>query len=64
MTYHGPVCDQADQGVGGDQAQADDDGIAQRLEILLVETGVHHEQEYWRYLRWASKGVFDSSVLG
>jgi hypothetical protein len=62
-SYHGPVCDQSDQGVRGNETQADDDGVAQGFEVILIETRIDHEQKNGRNLSGACKGVFNCSVF-
>lgn len=43
VTHHGTKSDETDERVGRQQAQADDESIPERLEFILIETGVHDE---------------------
>lgn len=63
QTYHCAVCDKPDEGVGGQQAKADDNGVAQSLEVVFVQTSVDHEEEDWWYLRGTRQGVLDGGVF-
>jgi hypothetical protein len=62
-SYHGTECDKANKGVGWDETETDDESIAESFEILIVETRVHDEEEYWWYLGWTGEGVLDSGVF-
>ena len=61
--YHGAEGDEADERVLRDEADGDDDGIAERLELLLIETGIDDEKEHGRDLRRPGEGVLDGSIL-
>lgn len=63
-TDHGPVGDQADQGVGREQCQADYQSLPQRLELILIHTRVHDVEEDWRHLSRSGEGVLDRGVFG
>ena len=49
--------------MGRQQAQADDDSIFERLEIIVVQASVDHVEEDGRDLRRPSERVFNGSVL-
>lgn len=64
MTYHCTVGDQANQRIGRQQAQADYQCLLQRLELILIDTGVNNIEENGRDLGRARKSVLDSGELG
>ena len=43
--YHSAICDQSNQGILGEQAQAHDDGVLESLQAILLLAGIHDEQE-------------------
>ena len=43
--HHAAEGDEAHQGVGGQQGQGHLEGLAQRLQVLLLQARVHHVQE-------------------
>jgi len=63
-TDHGSVGDETDEGVGRQQAQADDDSVLERLEVIIVEASVDDVEEDGRDLRRTSERVLDGGVLG
>lgn len=62
-SYHRAECDETDERVRGDQAQAGDQRLAKGFEILLIKTGVHHEQEDRRHRHRSGESVFDGGVF-
>lgn len=61
--YHSAIGDKTDKGVGWEQTEADDDGIAEGFEVFFVETGIHDEKEDGGHLSWPGEGVLDGGVL-
>ena len=63
-TNHGAEGDKADEGVGRQETQADDDSIAQGLEVFFIpEAGVDNkEKDRWNLGR-SGKRVFDGGVF-
>lgn len=47
-----------------EKAQADDDGVLERLEVIIVEASVDDVEEDGRDLRRAGERVLDGGVLG
>ena len=64
LAHHRPKRDEPDKRIRRDQAQAHDECVAQRLEIVIVQASIHHKEEDRRDLRGAGERVFDSRVLG
>lgn len=62
-TYHSSESDETDQGIWGQQTQANDQSLSQSLELVLVDTGIDHVKEDGWDLGRSRKGVFDSGVL-
>ena len=62
-SYHGTEGDEANEGVGWDETKTDDESVAEGFKIVLVQTGVDDEEEYWRDLCWTGEGVFDGCVF-
>jgi hypothetical protein len=62
-TYHGTVCDQADQRILREQAQAHDDRVLERLQAVLLLACVHDEYEDRRGLDRLRKAVLDGSAV-
>lgn len=60
---HSTERDETNQSVGRQQAQADDDGFLERIEIFLVQTGIDHKEENRRDLSRSREGVLDRRVL-
>lgn len=64
MTYHCAVCDQTNQSVLWEQAQAHDDRVLERLQTVLLLASVDDEQEdRWRRCG-AREAVFDGCAAG
>jgi hypothetical protein len=63
-TDHGTKGDETDQGIWGQQTQADYQGFSQSLEFILVDTSVNNVKEDGWDLSRSRKGIFDSGVLG
>jgi hypothetical protein len=61
--YHGAVCDQPHQGVRGQQTQAHDDRVFQRLQAVLLLACVDDEQENRGEPRGSGKTVFDGGAV-
>jgi hypothetical protein len=49
--------------VGREEAEGDDDGLFESLEVVLIETGVDDEDEDGRDLSGAGEGVLDGGVF-
>lgn len=64
MTYHCTVGDQANQRIGRQQAQTDYQCLLQRLELILIDTGVNNIEKNGRDLGRARKSVLDGGELG
>lgn len=64
LPYHSTISDQSDQGMGRQQAQADDQRVLQGLEVILVNASVDNVQEDGRNLCTPSQGVLDGCVFG
>ena len=63
-TYHSSESDETDQGIWGQQTQANDQSLSQSLQFIFIDTGVNHVKEDGRDLSRSRKGIFDSGVLG
>lgn len=63
-TDHSTIRDQADQRIGRQQAEADDNSFLQGLQVVLVETGIDHEQKDRGDLSGSRERVLDGGVLG
>ena len=59
-TYHGAECDEANEGVWGDKAQANNQCVAKSLQILLLQASVDDKQKDGGNRSSAREGVFDS----
>jgi hypothetical protein len=64
IAYHCAVCNQTDQGVLREQAQAHDDRVLERLQAVLLLASVDDEQEDRRRGGWARKAVLDGCAAG
>lgn len=64
LPYHGTISDQSDQGMGRQQAQADDQRVLQGLEVILINAGVNNVQENGRNLCTSGQSVLDGCVFG
>jgi hypothetical protein len=62
--YHGAESDQSNKSMGRQQAQADDDAVLQRLEVVLVHAGVDDKDEDGRDLSRSGQRVLDRRILG
>ena len=63
-TYHGAECDEANEGVWGDKAQANNQCVAKSLQILLLQASVDDKQKDGGHRCRAGKRVFDGGVFG
>lgn len=64
LSYHCAVCDQTDQSILWEQAQAHNNRVLERLQAVLFLAGIDHEQkDGWRR-GWARKAVFDRRATG
>lgn len=63
-TDHGAKGDQADQSVRREQTEADDQGISESLEVILVQAGIDDEQEYGGDLCGTCERILDGGVFG
>lgn len=61
---HGTVGDETDESVGRKQAQADDERLAQGLEVVIVHAGVDDVEEDGWDLGRTAEGILDGGVLG
>lgn len=64
LTHHGTIRDQPDQGIGRQQTQADHQSFPQCFQFILIDTGVHDEEEDRRDLSRTGESVFDGGVFG
>lgn len=64
MSYHCAVCDQTDQSVLWQQAQAHDDRVLQRLQAVLLLASVDNEEENRRRRGGAREAVLDRCAAG
>ena len=62
-TYHGAECDEANEGVWGDKAQANNQCVAKSLQILLLQASVDDKEENRWNLGRTRERVLDRSVL-
>ena len=62
-TYHGAEGDQPDEGVWWEEAEADDDCLAESFQIIDVNTRIDHEEEDWGCGGRAGERVFDRGVF-
>jgi len=60
---HGAVCDETDKGVGGQQAQAHDDGVLEGLQAVLLLARVHAEEEDGRVRGRLGQAVLDGGAV-
>lgn len=49
-THHGTKCDEADEGIGRDQTQTDDQGVTECFQVLFIQASVDDEKEDRRNL--------------
>lgn len=64
MTYHSTKGDETDQGIWGQQTQADYQCLSQSLEFILVDAGIYYVKENGWDLSGSRESVFDSGVFG
>lgn len=63
LTHHGSESDQSNEGIRRQQAQADHQSLPQRLELILIHTGVDDiDKDGWD-LRRSREGILDGRVL-
>jgi hypothetical protein len=63
LAYHGAICDQAHEGIWGQQAQAHNDRVLQRLQAILFLACVDDEQEDGRRPRGGGETILDGSAV-
>lgn len=61
--HHGAIGDEADEGVGREEAERDDDALLEGLEVVVLEARVDDKEEDGRDLGGARQGVLDRGVL-
>ena len=64
MTHHRPKGNQPNEGVGRQQAQAQYEGITERLKLIRIYARIDHVEEDRRCLCQARKRVLDGAVCG
>lgn len=61
-TYHGPVCNEAHQGIFWQKAETHNKALFQRGKTVFFLAGVHNVEENWRTRGGSGESVFDGGV--
>lgn len=63
ITHHGAESDQADEGIGREEAERGHKGLAESVELVLVNASVDDVEEDGRHRGGARESVLDGRVL-
>jgi hypothetical protein len=63
ITHHGAESDQADEGIGREEAERGHKGLAESVELVLVNASVDDVEEDGRHRGRARESVLDGRVL-